>query len=96
MNTSEFVKSVSEETGINKKVVKQVVDAFLRQIGDELVAGNECRLNNLFTVFVRDRKARRGKNMWTGEDIEIPFRRTVAVRGTKHLKSGLNPDAESK
>ncbi len=80
MTKSEFVKKYAEKTGMTKKAAAEAVDAFFEVTAEALKAGDKVVFPGTFKAEVAERKARTGRNPFTGEEIEIPAKKTVKAK----------------
>lgn len=90
MNKVELEAKIAASTGVDKKSVGKVVDAFLAAMIDSLKTNDSVRLVNFGTFQVRERAARQGKNPANGEKIEIPASKRVTFKAGKALKDAVN------
>lgn len=72
MNKGELVNQVSEVTEITKKDVELVLGQAIATIMDAVATGDKVTLVGFGVFESRSRKARRGRNPKTGDDIQIP------------------------
>lgn len=87
VSTSQIIASVADHfTELPKKVTKELLANFLETIESEIVSGLKIRLDKIGVFQVRDRKARKGRNPQTGEEISIPASKKIAFRVAKSLK----------
>ena len=89
MNKGELIASVTEKTGLTKKVASDAVEAALESITDALAQGEKVTLVGFGTFEVRERAARKGVNPATGEPIDIPATKVPAFKAGKLLKSAV-------
>ena len=90
MNKTELVNAVSEAANITKKDAASAVNAVLDTIAAELACGEKVQLPGFGTFEVRERAARNGKNLQTGETILIPAAKVPAFKAGKGLKETVN------
>ncbi|MDR9391058.1 MAG: HU family DNA-binding protein [Trueperaceae bacterium] len=86
VSKADLVTTVSEETGLKKKDVKDVMDAMLDQVTTSLDKGAKVQLTGFGTFEVRARKARTGVKPGTTEKIKIPSSKYPAFKPGKSLK----------
>ncbi len=86
MTKADLVNNVAETTGMKKKDVKVVVDAFLGETADLLDRDFKVQLTGFGTFEVRHRKARTGVKPGTTEKIKIPASKYPAFKPGKALK----------
>lgn len=89
MNKTELVGQVAAKTGMTKKDIEKVVNAFFDTVEGALQAGDKVQLIGFGTFEARDRQARKGRNPQTGEEIDIPETRVPAFKAGKALKDAL-------
>lgn len=86
MNKAELVASIAEKAGLTKKDSEKAVNAFIDSVKEALAGGQKVSLVGFGTFEVRERKARKGRNPQTKEDIIIPGGKTPAFKAGKELK----------
>lgn len=84
---SEFIENVRAFCGLNKRSeAKQLVEDIANFVMDSLKRGYKLPLMGLGKLYVRESKARQGRNPATGEIIHIPKRKRVRFTAAKALK----------
>jgi DNA-binding protein HU-beta len=84
---SEFVENLRAFTGLPKRSqAKELCQDVAAFITDSLKRGYKLPLFGLGKIYVRQSKARQGRNPATGEVIQIPARKRVRFTATKALK----------
>ncbi len=81
----ELIEHLTERLDIDKTLAKTLVDAFFQEIISSLKDGCTVKLPGLGNFMVRDKVARPGRNMKTGEMITIKPRRVVTFRSSALL-----------
>lgn len=66
------VSDVANRTGYSNKIVSEVIEALLQSITQELSEGNSVVIRGFGTFGVKKRAKRLGRNISTGESVEIP------------------------
>lgn len=89
MNKTDLVNQVASKTGMTKKDVEKVVNAFFSSVEGALKEGDKVQLIGFGTFEVRDRQARKGRNPQTGEEITIAATRVPAFKAGKALKEAV-------
>jgi len=87
---AEIAKIVHERLGLSKKESAEMVDAVLEHIRQALAAHEDVKLSGFGHFMVRHKRARRGRNPKTGEDIMIAPRSVVTFKASPLLKDKLN------
>ena len=87
---SEFFENIKGFCGLRKRAeAKLVCEDIARFIKDSLKKGYKIPLMGLGKLYVRQSKARTGRNPATGETIQIPARKRVRFVATKALKDAV-------
>lgn len=89
MNKQELIEAISTETGLSKADSKRTLEAFTGIVQSQLKKGNQVRLIGFGTFSVRKRKARKGINPQTGEQIKIKARKVPHFAPGSELKNAL-------
>lgn len=90
MNKTELIGQVAAQTGMTKKDVEKVVNAFFTTVEGALKADDKVQLIGFGTFEVRERQARKGRNPQTGAEIDIPANKVPAFKAGKALKDALD------
>lgn len=72
MQKTDFIARVAEQTGVTKKTAREVIEAALNLIADSLMDDEKVVLTRFGTFELRTRRARRGVNPRTGQEMLIP------------------------
>jgi DNA-binding protein HU-beta len=84
---SEFVENIRAFCGLTKRSqARELVDDIASFVMDSLKRGYKVPLMGLGKLYVRESKARQGRNPATGEVINIPKRKRVKFTAAKALK----------
>jgi DNA-binding protein HU-beta len=89
MNKADLVKEVSKVSG-SKKEAKLAVDCVLSTITNALKKNDTVSLVGFGTFKVDKRKARKGRNPGTGEEIKIKATKVPKFVPGKALKDAVN------
>lgn len=92
MNYSELVRTVAREAVTNppQMVVRDVLDAALATIMDEVAEGREVKLSNFGKFDAHDRPPRVARNPKTGEEVSVAARRVARFRPAKMFREVAN------
>ena len=92
MTKAELIDAMAEEAGITKKEAGAAMDALLGGITKALKKkGGKVTLVGFGTFSKVRRKARKGRNPATGEEIKIPAKTVVKFRLQKACKDAIVP-----
>ena len=87
---SEFVENVKSFCGLAKRTqAKELIEDLQALVRDSLKKGYKIPLLGLGKMYVRQTKARVGRNPATGETINIPAKRKVRFTPAKALKEAV-------
>ena len=87
---SEFVENIRAFCGLNRRSeAKELVEDIAAFLKDSLKRGYKVPLMGLGKIYVRQSKARQGRNPATGETINIPARKRVRFTAAKALKEAV-------
>ncbi|WP_043336209.1 HU family DNA-binding protein [Belnapia moabensis] len=90
MNKQDLISIVAEVGDLPKAKAGDVLDAVFEAITQSLTKQTDVRLVGFGTFSVSKRKAGKGRNPRTGEEIKIPASTTVRFKAGKGLKDALN------
>lgn len=90
MNKQELITAVAEASEISRAKATIAVNSILDTITNALAEGDKVQLIGFGTFETKKRAARAGKNLRTGETIEIPEARKVAFKSGANLKERVN------
>lgn len=90
LNKQELVAAVAEKVDLSKVKSAEVVDAVLSTIEETLAKKQEVRLVGFGSFVTATRKAAKGRNPRTGEEIDIPASISVRFKPGKLLKEAVS------
>jgi DNA-binding protein HU-beta len=90
MNKQDLIAAVAEKTDLPKAKAGDVIDEVIDAITKALKKKQEVRLVGFGTFSTSKRKAGKGRNPRTGEEIKIPATTTVRFKAGKQLKDAVN------
>ena len=94
MTKAEIAKAVHERVGLSKKESAQIVDSVLDTVRQALEQGEDVKLSGFGHFMVRAKRARRGRNPKTGEEITITPRKVVTFRASHLMKMKMGGGSE--
>ena len=89
MNKAELINKMSDDTGITKTQANAAIDSFIEAVTKTLKSGGKVTLVGFGTFILSKRKARKGRNPQTGEEISIKARRVARFKAGKELAAKL-------
>ncbi len=90
VNKLDLIAAVSEEARLAKAEATKAVDAVFLAMAKALKDKAEVRVSGFGSFAVSDRKATKGRNPRTGEEIDIPASASVRFKPGKGLKDAVN------
>ena len=89
MNKKQLIERMVEHTDSPKSEAEKHLEAFTAAISGALEAGEEVQIPGFGKFYVRDQKAREGRNPQTGEKIKISAQRVPAFSAGNALKEAV-------
>lgn len=89
INKTELISAISEKSGLSKKAVGAMLDAYIDTVKETVAAGNSVSLTGFGVFECKTRKARTAHSPVSGETIQVPERKAVVFRPGKHLKDAV-------
>ena len=86
MVKKDFIERISRKTGLNKSVVRLVVEKFLKEIKESFLRGERIEIRNFGVFYVKTQKPKKGRNLKTGESVNIPEREKIMFKPSKIFK----------
>ena len=82
----DLVQRISDSSGQTKVLVRDIIQAFLNEVGNELVAGNRLEFRKFGVFEVRNRPGRIAQNPKSLEKVVVPAKRVVKFKVGNVLK----------
>jgi DNA-binding protein HU-beta len=95
MNKKTLIELIRKDTQLTEQESTKVVTELLESITGTLSKGEKVDLRGFGTFFVTKRAVRKGRNIATGEMIEIPARKAVSFRASTTLRQKIKSSAQS-
>lgn len=90
LTKKDLIDDIVVKTGLNSKTAADGVEKFIEIIKSNLGNGEEVSLSGFGKFSVREKRARRGRNPKTGEEIMITPRRTISFSMSNVLRAKLD------
>ncbi len=90
MRKADIANEVYERVGISKKEAAEIIEIVLDMIKGVLQKGETVKIAGFGNFIVRSKRARKGRNPKTGEEIGITPRRVVTFRPSQVFKKYVN------
>jgi len=89
LTKADIVERVHEKIGFSKKDSADIVEGVFEIIKKTLEKGEHVKISGFGKFDVRSKRARRGRNPQTGEEIEISARRVLSFKPSQILRDAL-------
>lgn len=86
---ADIVDSVNAKIGFSKKDSTEIVERVFEAIKHALESGESVKIAGFGKFEVRQKRARRGRNPQTGEEIEISARKVLTFRPSQILRDAM-------
>ena len=83
MTKAEIVAQISRQSGIEKTVVMTVVESFMENVKESMVAGNEVFLRGFGSFVIKRRAEKTARNISKNTTIKIPAHNIPAFKPAK-------------
>jgi nucleoid DNA-binding protein len=89
MNKKQLIERIVEHADSPKGEAEKHLEAFTATVSGALKAGEEVQIPGFGKFYVREQKAREGKNPQTGETMQIGARKVPAFKAGKAFKESI-------
>lgn len=89
LTKSQIAGHIAETSGLTKKAATEILDEIAALAYKETKKKGEITLPGLGKLVLQKRKARKGRNPATGEEIKIPAKKVVKFRVAKACKDSV-------
>ena len=89
MTKNDIVQNVHDKLGFSKKDSAKMVEHVFEIMKDNLARGEGIKISGFGSFAVREKKARKGRNPQTGEEILICARKVLTFKASQILKKVL-------
>ncbi|MDE0091742.1 MAG: integration host factor subunit alpha [Oligoflexia bacterium] len=86
LTKADLAKAVYNKIGYSKRYCEELVDDFFNIIKTHLKKGQGVQIHGLGKFILKDKKARRGRNPQTGEELTIKARRVLLFHTSESFK----------
>ena len=90
MNKSKLIEQIAADTGMNKTVVKAVINSFIENATEAFQEGDQVVFQGFGTLLPWQQTERPARNPQTGEAVMIKPRMSVKFRAGSDLLKALN------
>ena len=90
MTRAGIVAQVYEKLGLTKQECYDIVGKFFEVIKETLAKDENVKISGLGKFIVKQKYAKKGKNFYTGEEVEIARRKVLIFKLSGVLKNKIN------
>jgi DNA-binding protein HU-beta len=96
MTKTEIVEKIAKEIKVTKSTAAKAFEAVVGSVKDALQKGDKVSIVGVGTFSVATRKARKGRNPKTGQEIKIAAKKAPKFTPGKGLKDTVNATGKAK
>lgn len=85
-----IIEKIAERDDLTDSQAKDTVEVLLETIKSTLISGEDVMISGFGKFCVQDKRARKGRNPSTGEDMVLKKRRIVTFNCSGKLKDRIN------
>ncbi len=90
MTKIDIIQNISDKLGMSKSDSAQLVESVLTIMKEQLCKEDTVKISGFGNFSVRSKKAKRGRNPQTGEEMEICARKVLTFKVSNILRKKLN------
>ena len=90
LTKANIVDAIHDELGFPKNRSAELIEILLEKIKNSLETGEDVLISGFGKFCVKEKKARRGRNPATGDDMLLEQRRVVTFRCSHLLREKIN------
>jgi DNA-binding protein HU-beta len=89
VNKTELIETIAQRAEVPKSQAQKHFDAFEEAVTNALKSGEEVQVTGFGKFYVREQKARDGRNPQTGEKMRIPAQKVPSFSAGNSLKESV-------
>ncbi len=90
MNKSEFVAALAQHGAMSKVDAEKVFQVFRHTLETELLTAGKIVFPGFCTFEIVEKPARKGRNPATGQEIDIPAKKSIKFKAGKEFTDKVN------
>lgn len=90
MTKSDIIKEISSATGLHQVETEAVVEGFIAVVSESLIQGERVDLRGFGNFILKKRKAKKARNISTGETVFVPEHYLPFFKASEALKEQVN------
>jgi len=89
-----IAEKIQNELDLSRTVAYDVMEDFLEIIKETISSGEDIMISGFGKFCVNEKKARKGRNPATDEEMTLPARRVVTFKCSGKLRDLINSDTQ--
>ncbi len=89
MTKADIVAEIAKQTGIEKEVVSEVTEAFMENVKDAMVGGDEVFLRGFGSFIIKRRAEKTARNISKNTTITVPAHNIPAFEPAKTFMAAV-------
>ncbi|HAR33330.1 MAG TPA: integration host factor subunit alpha [Desulfobacter sp.] len=89
-----IAEKIQNELNLSRTVAYDIMEDFLEIIKETISGGEDIMISGFGKFCVNEKKARKGRNPATDEEMTLPARRVVTFKCSGKLRDLINSDAQ--
>ena len=90
MTKTDIMQNIHNRFGFSKKDSLEIVESVFDIMKENLALSENIKISGFGNFVVKEKKARKGRNPQTGEEIEISARKVLTFKPSQFLRKTLN------
>lgn len=89
-----IAEKIQNELNLSRTVAYDIMEDFLEIIKETISSGEDIMISGFGKFCVNEKKARKGRNPATDEEMTLPARRVVTFKCSGKLRDLINSDTQ--
>ncbi len=89
-----IAEEIQNELNLSRTVAYDIMEDFLEIIKETISSGEDIMISGFGKFCVNEKKARKGRNPATDEEMTLPARRVVTFKCSGKLRDLINSDTQ--
>ena len=95
MTKADIVERIQQRSPSSRTDVADIVDLVFESLKVSLARGEKVKLSGFGNFIIHEKRARRGRNPQTGQELTISSRRVLSFRPSQVLKDQVNAGSDA-
>jgi integration host factor subunit alpha len=92
LTKQDLIKDVSESLRVPQNISADLIETLFELMKVTLVSGEDLMISGFGKFYVLEKRPRRGRNPYTGDDLTLDARRVVSFKPSGVLRRKLDGD----